>query len=91
MAALLEIECMIKLSKEIKHEVVAKIKDHCRDELDFDIGGFDAEFLLDFFAKEIGVYFYNQALTDVHALLENQMETMVDIVYALEKPTNAKK
>lgn len=77
---------MIKLSKESKAEVILKIKAHFRGELDQDIGGFEAEFLLDFFANEIGAYFYNQALTDAHALLEKQMESMVDIIYGLEKP-----
>ncbi len=55
--------------KENKEEIILKIKTHFRDELNQEIGGFDAEFLLDFFVKEIGHYFYNQALTDVHALL----------------------
>jgi uncharacterized protein (DUF2164 family) len=36
--------------------------------------------------KEIGGYFYNQALTDVHALLEKQMESIADNIYELEKP-----
>ncbi len=76
---------MIKFSKENREEIVSRIKTYFRDELNQDIGGFDAEFLLDFFAKEIGCYFYNQALTDVHALLEKQMESMADTIYALEK------
>ena len=79
---------MIKLSKENKEEIVSRIKTYFREELDQEIGGFDAEFLLDFFAKEVGCYFYNQALLDVHALLEKQMESMTDTIYALEKPVS---
>ncbi len=81
---------MIKFSKENREEIVSRIKTYFRDELNQEIGGFDAEFLLDFFAKEIGCYFYNQALTDVHALLEKQMESMVDTIYSLEKPVSQK-
>ncbi len=77
---------MIEFSKENKEEIILKIKTHFRDELNQEIGGFDAEFLLDFFVKEIGHYFYNQALTDVHALLEKQMDLMADTIYDLEKP-----
>ena len=77
---------MIEFSKENKDEVILKIKMHFREQLNQEIGGFDAEFLLDFFSKEIGCYFYNQALTDIHALLEKQMDLMADTIYDLEKP-----
>ena len=77
---------MIEFSKAQKEEILSKIKHHFSDELGQEIGGFDAEFMLDFFAKEIGGYFYNQALTDVHALLQKQMESMADTIYDLEKP-----
>ncbi len=76
---------MIEFSKENKAEIILRIKTHFRDELNQEIGGFDAEFLLDFFVKEMGCYFYNQALTDVHALLEKQMDLMADTIYDLEK------
>jgi len=79
---------MIEFSKENKDEVILKIKMHFREQLNQEIGGFDAEFLLDFFSKEIGCYFYNQALTDIHALLEKQMESMADTIYDLEKPVS---
>ena len=76
---------MIELSKETKQEVISKIKRYFQQELDQEIGGFDAEFLLDFFTKEIGGHFYNQALADVHLLLEKHMESMTDTVLLLEK------
>jgi len=79
---------MIEFSKENKDEVILKIKTYFREQLNQEIGGFDAEFLLDFFAKEIGCYFYNQALIDIHALLEKQMESMADTIYDLEKPVS---
>ena len=78
---------MIELSKENKEEIILKMKTYFRENLNQEIGGFDAEFLLDFFVKEIGCYFYNQALTDIYALLEKQMDSMADTIYELEKPT----
>ena len=77
---------MIEFAKVNKEEIVSKIQSYFHEELKQDIGQFDAEFLLDFFSKEIGCYFYNQALTDVHALLDKNMESMVDTIYDLEKP-----
>lgn len=81
---------MIKISKGNKEEIISKIKTYFREELEQEIGGFDAEFLLDFFTKELGGYFYNQALTDVHTLLEKQMESIEDTIYSLEKPVSTK-
>ena len=77
---------MIKFSQENKEEIISKIKSHFNEELNQEIGGFDAEFLLGFFINEIGNYFYNQALSDVHTLLKKQMESMADTIYDLEKP-----
>ena len=82
---------MIEFSKENKQEIIEKIKIYFQSEFNQEIGGFDAEFLLDFFAKEIGGYFYNQALTDVHALLEKQTESLVDTIYGLEQPVSPTK
>ncbi|KPJ91430.1 MAG: hypothetical protein AMJ53_11685 [Gammaproteobacteria bacterium SG8_11] len=77
---------MIKFSKHNKNEIIAKIKTYFSEELNQEIGAFDAEFLLDFFSKEIGGFYYNQALADVHALLEKQTESLVDTIYTLEQP-----
>jgi len=76
----------IKFSKEEKAVIVNKIKIYFHEELNQEIGGFDAEFLLDFFAEELGVYFYNRALSDVHAMVDEQMTMVVDKIYEMEKP-----
>ncbi|EGG94160.1 hypothetical protein IMCC1989_243 [gamma proteobacterium IMCC1989] len=44
----------IKFSKEEKERIVNKVKIYFDNELEQDIGGFEAEFLIDFFSKEIG-------------------------------------
>lgn len=75
----------IKFSREEKAVLVNKIKLYFHEELNQEIGSFDAEFLLDFFAEELGVYFYNRAINDVHALIDEQMTTVVDKIYELEK------
>ena len=49
----------ITFSPDQKARMVSKIKAYFEDELGQDIGGFEAEFLIDFFAKELGAYFYN--------------------------------
>ena len=51
------------------------------------IGGFDAEFLLDFFTTEIGSYFYNRGLYDAQALLSARLEEIGESIFQLEKRT----
>ena len=77
----------IKFSKQEKEILVPKIQMYLREELDIEIGGFDAEFLLDFFSEEVGVYFYNRGLRDAQTTIEQQVENINDAIYQLEKPT----
>ena len=77
----------IKLSQDETDRIVEKIKTYFATELDHDIGGFDAEFLIEFFAKEIGPYFYNQGLSDAHSVFKGKVEEADYLVEELEKPT----
>ena len=77
---------VIEFSKEEKDQIVPLIQKYLRDEMDVDVGSFDAEFLLDFFSKEMGGFIYNRALADVHALLETRLDSMSESLYELEKP-----
>ncbi|WP_299733787.1 DUF2164 domain-containing protein [uncultured Endozoicomonas sp.] len=77
----------IKLSKQDKDLLISKIKEYFDTELEQEIGGFEAEFLIDFFAREIGPHFYNQGLTDAHTLFLEKTEEMGYLMQELEKPT----
>lgn len=77
----------IAFSPAEKDVIVRKIKLYFAEELNQQIGSFDAEFLLDFFAKEIGAYFYNRGLYDAQALLSKKLDDMQDAIYQLERPT----
>lgn len=68
-----------------KDKLVPKLKSYMSDELDHDLGGFDAEFLLDFIAKEFGAAFYNKGLQDAQAVVLERMEVINEEIYALEK------
>jgi uncharacterized protein (DUF2164 family) len=77
----------IEFSKEEKQLIVDKIKHYFNTNLDQEIGQFDAEFLLDFFSKEIGPYYYNRGLYDARAVLESRLENINEALYEIEKPT----
>ncbi|MFT7470901.1 MAG: hypothetical protein ACI8XU_000794 [Kiritimatiellia bacterium] len=77
----------IKLDDSVKVEVVAKLQKYFQDELQQEIGSFDAEFLLDFFSKEVGGFYYNQGLADALKSFESKMEDVGEMIYELEKET----
>lgn len=76
----------IKFSREEKEQIIPKIKMYLHEELNVEIGNFDAEFLLDFFSEEIGSFFYNRGLNDAIDVLDNRMEEVKECIYVLEKP-----
>ena len=81
----------VEFSTEEKSEIVRKLQMYFQEELDQDIGRFDAEFLIDFFAEEIGAYFYNRGLYDAQALIAEKVGDLSDAIYELEKPTTIRK
>ncbi|MDO6682099.1 MULTISPECIES: DUF2164 domain-containing protein [unclassified Oceanobacter] len=76
----------IRFSTEQKSHMAAKVKKYFNDELQQDIGSFDAEFLIDFFAREIGPYYYNRGLQDSQQLLHEKMEEVGYLLQELEQP-----
>ena len=77
----------IQFTQEEKDVLVYKLKRYLDQELDFDIGQFDTEFLLEFFNKEIGVYHYNRGLKDAQDVFKSKVESVTDAIYELEIPT----
>ncbi|RTE67491.1 DUF2164 domain-containing protein [Amphritea opalescens] len=76
----------IKFTKDETDRIVSKIKSYFNDELDQEIGGFEAEFLLDFLAKEVGPYFYNRGLVDAQKIYTEKNIEAAYLLDELEKP-----
>lgn len=77
----------IEFSAAEKEVITVKIKRYFVEELDYEIGQFEAEFLLDFFAMEIGGYYYNRGLYDAQQVLEERLDSIKEAIYEIEKPT----
>jgi uncharacterized protein (DUF2164 family) len=77
----------IEFSKQEKEIIVKKVQLYFSEELDQEIGQFDAEFLLDFFSETVGAYFYNRGLYDAQSLLERKLDDIAEAIYELEKVT----
>ena len=63
-----------------------KIQCYFNDELDQELGQFDADFLLDFISKDIGSYFYNRGIYDAQQIMSERVEQITDAIYQLEQP-----
>lgn len=76
----------IKFSPQEKEQLILKIQRYFSDELDQEIGQFDADFLLDFISKDIGSYFYNRGIYDAQQIMSERVEQITDAIYQLEQP-----
>ncbi|WP_137672499.1 DUF2164 domain-containing protein [Agarivorans sp. Toyoura001] len=77
----------IEFSVDQKRALVSKVQSYCEQQLDVEIGQFDAEFLLDFFSEEIGAFYYNQGLQDAQVVMQKRIDNIADDLYEIEKPT----
>ena len=77
----------ITFTEQEKAVLVEKLKTYFENELNQEIGQFDAEFLLDFISKEIGIYHYNKGLKDAQDTFASRVDNIMDAIYELEIPT----
>jgi len=77
----------VEFNAEEKKVLVHKIQNYFHNELSEEIGQFDAEFLLDFFNKELGAYHYNKGLQDARTLIEENAQELSQTFYEMEKIT----
>lgn len=77
----------IEFTKTEKDAMVEALQSYFDRELAQELGQFDAEFLLDFIAKELGAHYYNRGLHDARAIFEARVQSIDDDIYAIEKET----
>ncbi|MBI5942076.1 MAG: DUF2164 domain-containing protein [Caulobacterales bacterium] len=74
------------IDKPDRELLARRLRAYLKDELDVEIGGLDAEFLLDFMAERIGPRFYNQGLRDAATALAKRMDVLAEALEELERP-----
>ncbi len=80
----------IELDKKIREGLAQALTRYLKDELDLDVKGFDAVFLLDFIIETLGPHLYNQGLHDAQALFRDKLELINEAIYEIEKPVKAR-
>ena len=76
----------IELPKASRDALAKMLSGYLKDELDVEVGGFEAVFLLDFILDRLGPHIYNQALYDAQAHVLKKLEALGEAVLDLEKP-----
>lgn len=79
---------MIDFTPQERDVLVQRVREFMSKDLNVDLGRFDAEFLVDFFTKEIGAYYYNHGLFDAQAALEKRLDDLRESIMSLEKHTS---
>lgn len=61
------------------------LKGFLAERFELELDAFEAQELLDLFARDIAPYFYNKAILDVQAHLKDRFESIESDLWALEK------
>jgi uncharacterized protein (DUF2164 family) len=75
----------IELTKEEKTALIGRVQHYFDAELDQKIGLLKAEFVLDFFAKEIGAAYYKRGIDDAQTALARRIDDFAEDVYQLQR------
>ncbi|KRW74657.1 1-(5-phosphoribosyl)-5-[(5-phosphoribosylamino)methylideneamino] imidazole-4-carboxamide isomerase [Pseudomonas sp. TTU2014-096BSC] len=75
------------LTLEAAQEQAAQqtIKRFLEDRFELELGSFEAQEVLDLFAREIAPLYYNKAIFDVQTHLKDRFESIESDLWALEK------
>ncbi|TAA47076.1 MULTISPECIES: DUF2164 domain-containing protein [Corallincola] len=75
----------IKLPNDQRTPLLDKLQRYIAEELDYELGQFEAEFMLDFIVDNLGPHFYNQGLRDAQAVVADRLELVTEAIDELEQ------
>ena len=78
----------VQFSQAEKSILIDKLQRYFSRELDQELEQFDADFLLDFFTKELGAIYYNRGLFDAQTLMSEKLELISEQIVELELPVD---
>jgi len=71
----------IELNKQEVDDIVHSLRKYCREELEQEISGMQAKFLLDYILKEIAPFAYNKGIKDAEAYFLAKVEDLPAICF----------
>jgi uncharacterized protein (DUF2164 family) len=81
---------LVQFSKTDKEALIQKIQAFADKEYGLELGQFEAGDLLNFFANEVGPFFYNQGVRDAQAVLRKRVDDIAEAIDNLEKPVESR-
>lgn len=78
----------IEFTSQQKQAMAKALQGYLEDELDVEIGQFDADFLLEFITSKFGPAFYNQGLADAETIMQRKIVDITDELYEIEQPSD---
>ncbi|NOI13769.1 DUF2164 domain-containing protein [Vibrio hepatarius] len=75
----------IEFTSQQKQAMSNALKGYLEDELDVEIGQFDADFLFDFIVDKFAPSFYNKGLSDAQTVMQRKMMDIADELYEIEQ------
>lgn len=75
----------IEFTSQQKQAMSSELQRYLEDELDVEIGQFDADFLFDFIINKFGATFYNKGLADAQSIMERKIIDIADEIYEIEQ------
>lgn len=76
----------VELTKEQRDALVEALQEYSEQEMDQELGQFEAGFLLDFMLQRLGTLCYNKGLEDARVAILGRMELATEVVYEMEQP-----
>jgi uncharacterized protein (DUF2164 family) len=81
---------ILTLAKPDKDAIVDQLQAFVDKEFGLALGQFEAGDLLNFFADEVGPFFYNQGLRDAQAVVRKRVDDIGEAIENLEKPVDTR-
>ena len=75
----------IEFTSQQKQAMASAVQTYLENELEFEIGQFDADFLVDFIVEKFGPAFYNKGVKDAQLVMERKMMDIADELYEIEQ------
>ena len=82
-----DILAKIELDKLTSETLARLLSNRLKSEFELDVAPYETLDLLTFLAETIGPYFYNQGVRDAQAVVSDRAESVLEALYAIEKPT----
>jgi uncharacterized protein (DUF2164 family) len=77
----------VDLRKEQKDYIIDEIRRFVTEEMNHEIGMFEALDLFDFFSEKVGAIYYNRGLHDAQVVLSKRLDSINEAITDIEKPT----